>query len=193
MCQNAAILRDMTEPKPFCEEVTTTRCTTVRDVYGKDFSELKAPAGYEFTGEFRLPTTTDVVLHFNKYDIYKCEHWNKWNEPRLILRKLPTPQDIYGPGPITAPKGYKLGEFVCLGVDHQNAQFLSNNRTSRLGVLTVDYGRYRYLLEPVQKRRLLRVVYEESTEPGAPFTERCFETEQYFPCNRREEFFEVEE
>jgi hypothetical protein len=35
---------------------------TIKEVYGKDISELKAPDGYEFTGEFREALKSEIFL-----------------------------------------------------------------------------------------------------------------------------------
>jgi hypothetical protein len=62
----------------------------VREVYGKPLAELKAPEGYEFTGEFRAPREGEPVLHVISAmhpRLHVALHdWDD-DDPRLILRR----------------------------------------------------------------------------------------------------------
>src|ERR1017187_4856742 len=64
---------------------------TVKSVYDKEFSELKSPEGWEFTGQFREPTERDCGwlepgrLAFTRWE------GQILHEPCLILRRKPAP------------------------------------------------------------------------------------------------------
>jgi hypothetical protein len=81
----AAILREAADK---IEKAVAT--DPVRDVYGKPLEELKAPEGYEFTGEFRAPREGEPVLHVISAmhpRLHVALHdWDD-DDPRLILRR----------------------------------------------------------------------------------------------------------
>ena len=64
----------------------------VEDVYSKPLRELKAPDGYEFTGEFRTPSKGDAWLPAEahpSHPCFPCFDTQVVRSPRLILRKKP--------------------------------------------------------------------------------------------------------
>jgi hypothetical protein len=72
----------------------------VKKIYGKSFGELKAPDGWEFTGEFR-PGALDEVILSGEGDLYPIGTaysvtWSPilWHSPRLILRKKAPPRRV---------------------------------------------------------------------------------------------------
>ena len=87
---------------------------TVESVYGKPLSGLRAPEGWEFTGEFREVKAGDVALDKNECWQHSPFTWgptssNQW---RLILRKrppTPTIESVYGRplAQLTPPKGWR--------------------------------------------------------------------------------------
>jgi hypothetical protein len=90
----------------------------VEEVYGRPFSELKAPEGFEFTGEFRGFKSGEYTLN-PKFPAAEphASHW-QWDDDkfnRLILRKLPPPPtiaSIYGTDDPKVPDGWvRTGEF----------------------------------------------------------------------------------
>jgi hypothetical protein len=71
-------------------EKTYKKTWTCQEVYGKQFHELKAPQGWEFTGEFRPPDQDDFFLSAVRHaDVMGPLTWNTQPDdpPRLILRK----------------------------------------------------------------------------------------------------------
>lgn len=87
---------------------------TIRDIYGKELSELTPPKGYEF-GEFRrVQTGEDWLGAYGKLMINHPEVDPQCGRYRLILKKLPTIEDIYGAPleKLNPPIGYRFtGEF----------------------------------------------------------------------------------
>jgi len=60
---------------------------TLRDVYGVD--EVTIPAGWEWTGEWRLPTVGEYSRYIGGNSVMDCGGLHKGNEYRLILRERP--------------------------------------------------------------------------------------------------------
>lgn len=86
-------------------------CFDVKDVYGRHREELKPPSGFEFTGEFYPPKTGETYL--TPRGGYWAEATDTFEMPRLILRRIPTVEEIYGAPreKLLVPSGYRLGEF----------------------------------------------------------------------------------
>lgn len=66
---------------------------TIKEVYGKDISEIKAPDGYEFTGEFREPGNEEYYLSVvDLLYLYPAlalrGSWSIKLGPRLILKEI---------------------------------------------------------------------------------------------------------
>jgi hypothetical protein len=64
----------------------------VKEIYGKSFSELKAPEGWEFTGEFRIPFVGVDWLMYSSGGIDNCVV--EYVVPRLIVRKKAPPRRV---------------------------------------------------------------------------------------------------
>lgn len=87
---------------------------TIRDIYGKELSELKPPEGYEF-GEFRrVQTGEDWMDAYGDLLINHAEVDPPGGGYRLILKKVTTIEEVYGASleKLTPPIGYRFtGEF----------------------------------------------------------------------------------
>jgi hypothetical protein len=71
-------------------------CLTVKDVYGAPLSDLRAPEGWEFTGEFRPPLRGERFLRIDfvgAIDTSADDYLR--NHPRLLLKKAPTIESVY--------------------------------------------------------------------------------------------------
>lgn len=89
-------------------------CLTVKDVYGAPLSDLRAPEGWEFTGEFRPPLRGERFLRIDFVGAIDTSDDYESNHPRLLLKKAPTVEDIYGEPlhMLTPNDGYEFtGEF----------------------------------------------------------------------------------
>lgn len=95
------------------------RATTIKDIYGKELKDLKAPDGWRFTGEFRRVQTTENWMDPHGYacanPLPGCA---PGSAPRLILEKLPanpTIEEVYGTATPEIPKGWRFKEFREVG------------------------------------------------------------------------------
>jgi hypothetical protein len=70
-------------------------CLTVKDVYGAPLSDLRAPEGWEFTGEFRPPLRGERFLRIDFVGAIDTSDDYASNHPRLIMKKLPTVESVY--------------------------------------------------------------------------------------------------
>ena len=70
-------------------------CLTVKDAYGAPLSDLRAPEGWEFTGEFRPPLRGEEFLGAGRAKYLDAISNFPFNCPRLIMKKLPTVESVY--------------------------------------------------------------------------------------------------
>jgi hypothetical protein len=113
----------------------------VEEVYGRPLSKLKAPEGFEFTGEFRGFKSGEYTLN-PKFPAAEphASHW-QWDDDklnRLILRKLPPPPtiaSIYGTDDPKVPDGWVRTGFSKVG---PGDYWLSNRACSALGPFKSD-------------------------------------------------------
>lgn len=69
---------------------------TVRDAYGKPFSELTPPEGWEFTGEFRVPLShEDWLSSYEPKITSRVQTFPTLWCPRLILRQIKRKRIIF--------------------------------------------------------------------------------------------------
>lgn len=90
------------------------KCPTIKEVYGKELSELTPPIGYRFTGEFRRAKAGETALLIQGLGLFMYTSDECGNHPRLILEKLPptpTIKDVYGTDTPIIPKGWVMKEF----------------------------------------------------------------------------------
>ncbi len=75
----------------------------IREVYAKDLSEIEAPEGFEFTGEFQIVDESDGSSFLSNSET--AMHSFNLGERRLILRELPKRlrvilEEVTGRGPV---------------------------------------------------------------------------------------------
>ena len=93
------------------------KCHTIKEIYGKELSELTPPIGYRFTGEFRVPLHMEPCMRpevHSEIVRYPNLAGDPHAKPRLILEKLPanpTIKDVYGTENPPIPKGWRVKEF----------------------------------------------------------------------------------
>jgi hypothetical protein len=81
-------------PEP--ADLVWNQAITVKDIYGRPFSELTAPTGYKFTGEFEPVTKLGIVYlgaSYAKPTALTAAPGDR-GAPRLTLEKLPTRKRI---------------------------------------------------------------------------------------------------
>lgn len=122
-------------------------CTlTVFDIYGTHSPAI--PATHKTHGYFRIPNVGDIFLS-PKGEVCTLGQGDvRPGGPRVILDRKPhtTPEEVYGTEPVSAPKGYTLGEFRLLKCG-ETVEFLSK-MFRKPGRETINDAKFRYTLIP---------------------------------------------
>jgi uncharacterized protein YbdZ (MbtH family) len=93
---------------------------TIKEIYGKELADLRAPDGWRFTGEFRPGKSGEYVLGNRIFaEGYLAVPMDRVTtgmdvEARLILEKLPatpTIREVYGTDEPEIPVGWRVKEF----------------------------------------------------------------------------------
>jgi hypothetical protein len=162
---------------------------TAADVYDPGCGGFsgKQPAGYEFTGEFRLPEAGEFFLT-RSFGVSVCQV-RLTDTPVLILKRveIPTVKSIYGTDSPPIPAGFRAGDMELVDVESYDKYYrpvgaAHNAWTGRIfkGFWTqVDYLNYRLRLHLVKKETRTRVIFEPTGELRPPKTGEWYERLSY--------------
>jgi hypothetical protein len=97
--------------------VIMEKVPTIKEIYGKELAELRAPDGWRFTGEFREPVGQESFLASGSGVLLVTPPYRNTplaTGPRLILEKIPatpTIREVYGTDEPEIPVGWRVKEF----------------------------------------------------------------------------------
>ena len=174
-------------------EQTITKTYSIADIYG--ICDPKIPEGYEAV-EFRLVKEGDFWLSVVIKTSADGPAWftdsKETDEPRIILRKSPTPKDFYGVDDPKIPEGYKSlgfrkvkpGDTYLSGFNRWEPGLVPSSVPLKAESYSFAVGSYRIIVEKLPPKQTIESTYG-TPDPAIPegwekVDFRIPEMEEYF-------------